>query len=514
VAASPTYVPFKGPPPDLAGTADGVQPAYFSYPSNRPRLFAQPILKGGDITGMVSTPTPPPPLLDQNPTWQEVNRRLGGSLRLLVSSSPDYPVKLGTMMAGDDTPELVYINQGGPTPAANLLAWLQAKCLDLTPFLSGDAVKDFTNLANMPPYNWKGTGTYYTGSIWGVPCPRPVIASALMVHQEMLEQIGADMPKSADDFKRILVTLTRPNQNVWGFGAQQNVAFNCTGVFAQMFGCPNNWKVDASGKLIKNWETDEFAASLGYIRDLYAAGVFHPNSTTYTAPAADADFAAGKFVFYFSTWTGFSTVFWPLANRLDPKVKLRPVPPFTADGTSKPRFFLGIGNFGNTYLKKTTPERAKELIRVLDFLAAPFGTEEQMLLTYGIEGTDYSLDDRGNPVATADGFSAKPVPWRFMTQYPVVQYNAVKSEEYARVAHAGEEAMIPPGLQDPTVTLYSPTYANSNAILQTEFYSGVTDIVTARRPITDLKSIVADWRSKGGDKMRAEFEQSLAATGA
>jgi putative aldouronate transport system substrate-binding protein len=190
------------------------------------------------------------------------------------------------------------------------------------------------------------------------------------------------------------------------------------------------------------------------------------------------------------------------------------VPPFTADGTSKPRFFLGIGNFGNTYLKKTTPERAKELIRVLDFLAAPFGTEEQMLLTYGIEGTDYSLDDRGNPVATADGFSAKPVPWRFMTQYPVVQYNAVKSEEYARVAHAGEEAMIPPGLQDPTVTLYSPTYANSNAILQTEFYSGVTDIVTARRPITDLKSIVADWRSKGGDKMRAEFEQSLAATGA
>jgi putative aldouronate transport system substrate-binding protein len=137
-----------------------------------------------------------------------------------------------------------------------------------------------------------------------------------------------------------------------------------------------------------------------------------------------------------------------------------------------------------------------------------------MLLTYGIEGTDYSLDDRGNPVATADGFSAKPVPWRFMTQYPVVQYNAVKSEEYARVAHAGEEAMIPPGLQDPTVTLYSPTYANSNAILQTEFYSGVTDIVTARRPITDLKSIVADWRSKGGDKMRAEFEQSLAATGA
>jgi hypothetical protein len=39
---------------------------------------------------------------------------------------------------------------------------------------------------------------------------------------------------------------------------------------------------------------------------------------------------------------------------------------------------------------------------------------------------------------------------------------------------------------------------------------GITDIVTGRRPIGDLSQLVADWRSKGGDKMRAEFEQALA----
>ncbi len=71
--------------------------------------------------------------------------------------------------------------------------------------------------------------------------------------------------------------------------------------------------------------------------------------------------------------------------------------------------------------------------------------------------------------------------------------------------------MIPLGVQDPTLPPFSATYANSNAILQRDFLSGITDIVTGRRPIGDLDGLVSDWRTKGGDKMRAEFEQSLAA---
>lgn len=509
-AQLPTYVPFKGPEPDLPGTAAGVQPAYFSYPKNPPRIFSQPPLKGIEVTGIVSTPTPPPPPMDQNPTWQEVNRRMGATLRLSVVPSPDYPTKLATMMAGEDTPDLVYINQGGPLPVANLLTWLQAKCTDLTPFLSGDAVKEYANLANMPTLHWKGPGTFYAGKLWGVPCPRPIIASALMTHQEMLDEIGAGVPTNADDFKRVLLALTRPNQNVWGMGVQGSQSFNLAGIFSQLFGAPNNWKVESNGKLVKNFETDEFKTAVGYVRDLYQAGVFHPNSTTYSAPGADGDFDAGRFAFYYSTWTGFSTVFWPQSLRINPATRLRPVPPFMADGKTTPRFFLGSANFGNTYFKKTTPERARDLLRVMDFLASPFGTQEQMLLSYGLPGQDYNLDADGNPLASPEGFASKPVPWRFMTQYPVVQYNTVNSREYATVAHAGEEQMVAAGLLDPTVSLYSPTYANANATLQGDFYSGITDIVTGRRPIGDLNGLVGDWRSKGGDKMRAEFEQSLA----
>jgi hypothetical protein len=36
-------------------------------------------------------------------------------------------------------------------------------------------------------------------------------------------------------------------------------------------------------------------------------------------------------------------------------------------------------------------------------------------------------------------------------------------------------------------------------------------IVTGRRPVGKLSVLIGDWRSQGGDKVRSEFEQSLAA---
>ena len=41
--------------------------------------------------------------------------------------------------------------------------------------------------------------------------------------------------------------------------------------------------------------------------------------------------------------------------------------------------------------------------------------------------------------------------------------------------------------------------------------SGVSDIIQGRRPIGDLDSLVADWRTKAGDKMRGEFQDAIAA---
>ena len=128
-------------------------------------------------------------------------------------------------------------------------------------------------------------------------------------------------------------------------GSQATAAFNVSNVFAQMFGAPNGWRVESGGKLVKSYETEEFKAGVAYARDLYQAGVFHPDSHTNTNTAADQGFTGAKFAFFNSTWTGFSTVFWPQAIRFNAATKLRPVAPFAADGSGKTQFYLGPGDF-------------------------------------------------------------------------------------------------------------------------------------------------------------------------
>ena len=74
------------------------------------------------------------------------------------------------------------------------------------------------------------------------------------------------------------------------------------------------------------------------------------------------------------------------------------VPPFAADG-GKPVYFLGPRILGYSILKKGSPDRVKEVLRMMDFFAAPFGSEEYNLTHYGVKDVHYALDGAGNPVA-------------------------------------------------------------------------------------------------------------------
>ncbi|HEY2592608.1 MAG TPA: hypothetical protein VGK33_01765, partial [Chloroflexota bacterium] len=103
-----------------------------------------------------------------------------------------------------------------------------------------------------------------------------------------------------------------------------------------------------------------------------------------------------------------------------------------------------------------------------------------------------------------------PVPFRYLTQYPGVQYNTTNPAAYAQLVHPTELAMAAAGMQDPTLSLYSPSFANLNATLKQAVSDGVSDIVQARRPLSDLDGLVAAWRSGGGDTIRGEYEAALA----
>jgi putative aldouronate transport system substrate-binding protein len=172
-------------------------------------------------------------------------------------------------------------------------------------------------------------------------------------------------------------------------------------------------------------------------------------------------------------------------------------------------FYFGTGSAGLTAVKMGSSERVQELLNVMNWLAAPFGSQEERLLRYGIEGTDYTLNDKGNPVPTDRGpADSAYVPWRFLASRPYVLYDA-SVPNYAQTSQADEKDSVPFGISNATDGLYSPTAASSGVTLAQKVDDGVSEIIRGIRPVSDLDQLVKDWLSAGGDKIRSEFQKAL-----
>jgi putative aldouronate transport system substrate-binding protein len=513
----PTYVPLTTAPPDLPGD-DKVEAGYFAFPRQVTKTVADtPIKGGGEVNVMTWNVTGPIAPLDGNTAWQEINRQVGATINLVNNvSNSDYRTKLATVVAGGDLPDTIYIpaTPGGQSaPFAQFPDFLERSAADLTPYLSGDAVKDYPNLAAIPTLAWKSV-TYHN-KIFGVPVAFPLVpGTVLWVHQELLDAKGLGRPKSTDDFKSTLQALRNLDSGVFGIGASVQGADTTSGAFdlglyQMYFGAPNNWKLNADGTLTRSFETDEYKAAVAYATDLVSSGLYHPDSPTLNQVSVRTNFVARKFVFVNSGWLAAAIQYWKGANQQNPPGNVDIVTPFGSDG-GKGSFYTGTQLFGWSLIKQAPDARVKDLLRFFNYLAAPFGSAEYLLINYGVEGKDFNFDDPGNPVLTSSGTANVNSLWTYIVQPPQVYYNATRPKDFATMMQTGARAMIAVGVADPAAALYSETHAAKGSVVNQGFLSAVGDIIAGRRPLSDYDGLVKDWQTGGGNQIRTEFQQAIA----
>ena len=513
-AALPTFVPnTSGPKPDFASSGPLYEDGYTKYPTNPVKANGEtPPGSGGrvDIFTTAFLPLPPNPV-DQNPAWQEVNKQLNASINYNTVSQADFQAKFAALMAGQDLPDIVLVRDATP----NIAQILQTQAADLTPYLGGDAVKDYPNLAAIPTFSWKNNGGVQNGHLYLIPIHRYAPGYTLYRNSEVYDaEIGANYtPKNADDFKRVLQQLNKPQQGRWAIGAWQNTQFQLT-YFASTFGAPNNWALEtASGKLTKDFETPQFKEAVDYVRDLVASGLYHPDSLTLVdVNAGRSNFLAGKWILNLEI---FGVAWQDLLQRgpkLNPSVTALPVAPFAAHDGAKPIHYLRPGYIASNMLRKAPPERIKELLRIMNWIAAPFGSAEDLLLTVGVKDVDYTLDAAGNAIPTErSNADANLVNWKYHVQHPQVAY-ATGVPAYAKLATDFEKIAIPVGIPDPVWGLSSSTWEKRGVSLNQTVLDALTDFIAGRRPMSEYDSVVKEWQSSGGDAIRMEFQQAIAAS--
>jgi putative aldouronate transport system substrate-binding protein len=381
---------------------------------------------------------------------------------------------------------------------------------DLTPYLSGDAVKDYPNLANFPTIAWRPM--VFNNAIYGIPCPTSLYLWVHWLQQDLLDADGLSRPRTADEYKQLAVHFTRPGQDLYGLGAEKDVALGMTnGWMTGIFGAPNGWLLDEhTGKLTYTLETEQYRAAVGYARDLWAAGVYHPNAMQYNLVSARNDFAARKFMFRFDAFAVASDLFWASAARRVPPGNPQVLPPFPATDGGTPTYWTTSGILGFSVLKQAPPERIKEILRVLNWLAAPLGTQEYLLKTYGLKDVHWTPDDNGNPILTDRGKADATVPFQYLTRGPYAQYWP-QTPQNAPVMYGVQKAISPYLTLNPTDPYYSPTNQSKLPQLTRDLVDRLNDIIIGRQPFSTFDDAVKAWQNGGGNQIRQEFEQSIAA---
>ncbi len=507
-SAYPNYYPANVAPPDIPGNAAGAEPGYTKFPRQLVKSVSETPASGGTIRGMTFWVNAIPTPMDRNTAWQQLNTNLGANLDVTLVPQADYAAKWGTVTASGDLPDLLYISIVPVLP--NIAAFVNASCADLTEHLGGDAVKDYPNLAALPSSSWNAG--IINGKLWGIPISRPVTGWPMYVQTSLLEKLGmaGAYPKNAEDFKAFCKALTNPSQGRWALGVTNDTTTGPYSMswFQGVFNAPNNWRLGSGGGLVKDIETEEYKAALVYLRELVAAGYVSPDVKA--NPDLTNDLFASKIVMRANAWNAYAQLYVNQAKRIGQTY--RTIPPFGHDGGPGTNL-LGPGHFGWVTLKKGSPERVKEMLRVINYLASPFGSEEFMITRFGIEGQQYTFNEDGAPIFTPQGMAdfpgypnnqvgylGIPAPWLYSQDVP----------EYAEFASAEERGLIEAGVTDPTQGHYSPTDSRSGAQLQRLIFDRVSGIAAGRQPISDLDKLVSDWKAQGGDRIREEYEKSIA----
>jgi putative aldouronate transport system substrate-binding protein len=501
----PAYVPSSPVSPDIP-SVNGSDPAYLTYPTNLIKTVSETPGSGGSFTAITPIFGSTPPATG-NHYYAAMSQALGTNLTVQPANGVTYNTALPPLFAGNRLPDWIDIPSWNIGPL-NFGQAVSAKFADLTPYLAGDNIKKYPNLANIAPAAWQAG--VWNNRIYGIPVypSNVVFAGTLFYRQDILQKMGITPTiNTAADLFSLGKEVNNPKGRRWAFDdpwSYLNSAFNIPNN-------PPNWTTNAKGDLVASYETPQIIEAMNWLRSVVAAGMMHPDAIALNTGAGNTRFYSGQVVLTgggTGAWNGSDAVAGKAAN---PSYVRMAFPLFTASGTGTPGIALGNGaslfSYFNKGLSKTQIE---ELLRVANYLAAPFGTYEYTLTNFGVQGVDWAPSSAGPSYTATGNKEVAPTTFPFLATGPSVTSVQSGHTEVARAYAMWQQGAakykykplfydmnvtVPPNL---ATALAAPTFTSTGNIIQ--------NVVRGRNTIADYQAAVRTWQRNGGNALRTFFE--------
>jgi ABC-type glycerol-3-phosphate transport system substrate-binding protein len=497
----PAYVPTSSIKPDIPGvtgaTGFSSDPVFLSYPASPVQTVTGVPGKGGSYSTITPLWGAIPPS-SGNSYYQSVNQALGATLKIQPSDGNNYQTMLPTLFAASKLPDWIQI------PGWNMptLGFSDAvtKFADLGPYLSGDKVKAYPNLAAIPSSAWQAC--IWNGKLYGLPVypSGATIPGTYFYRKDIFAQLGInpDSVKSPDDLAALGAQLTSASAGRWAFD-------DLWPYLGQIFKYPSSvsWGIDADGKIYHKYESAGMLEALNWEAKLVKAGYVHPDAVAGNSQNAKQRFWSGKVVVTGDgpgAWKGDDAKSGAAAN---PSYNRQAFKLLSVDG--KPTIEMnpsaGMYSFLNA---KLSADQIKECLSIANYLAAPYGSAEWLTVNFGPAGTDYTMID-GNPQLTERGSKEVATTFQFLVT-PLTPTTVISGYTQVAKDYAAWEADMVKYSVKPAFYAMNITEPVQYAKIGQAVEDILIDVRFGRKPISAFQDAVKTWQSQGGNALRAFYE--------
>jgi putative aldouronate transport system substrate-binding protein len=499
----PAYLPrsVSGITPDFP-SVDGSPPGYLSYPTTLVRTVGEVPGRGGSYTSITplwgSIPSPA-----GNTYYNAVNTALGANLTMQPANGDTYSTILPPLFAGNKVPDWIQI----PTFWTAPLNFGQAaadKLADLTPYLAGDKIKQYPNLAAIFSGGWQAG--VWNDKIYGIPeyTAQFNTGYTLYYRADVLDSLGIGTPNitSAADLLALGKEINDPAKKRWAFD-------DIWGYLYQPFEIPSGWTTNAKGDLVAYIETENIIEAMNWQAQLFQQGLVNPDSVAGDIATAKQRFWSGEMLIYADGGGAWDFGDAQSGQAASKSYVRNAFNYFTAGGTGTPTMPLENAASFISYLNKDLkPSQIEEMLRIANYLAAPYGSYEYTLIQYGAENTDWTMGSDG-PVLNATGTKQVAGTYEFLAS----PNNPVTNPGYPQITtanctwnNANAKYSYKPLFYDLNVVVPNDlATANSYAVF-TATPSIMYEVVRGRSSIADYRAAVKSWQNNGGNKLRAFYD--------
>jgi putative aldouronate transport system substrate-binding protein len=502
----PHYNPSSLVKPDY-GSVAGSSPAYLSYPSDLVRTVSAIPGSGGSYTAI--TPLWGTIPSSGNPFDQAVNQALGATVSVSPANGNNYSTVLPQLFSGNKLPDWIQV----PTFWAPPLNFGQAaadRLADLTPYLAGDKIGQYPNLAAIFSSGWEAG--VWDDKLYGFPSYTATFnyGYQLYYRADLLDKLGIGTPavKSINDLWDLAMEVNDPKAKRWALG-------DIFGYLYQPFNYAL-WMLDDKGNLITQYESEGIIEAMNWMAKAIKAGLVHPDQVAGNYGNGITEFYAGQMAIVSDgsgAWNAADAQKGQASNKGYTRASFDF---FAATGGGEPKMPLEAATAWTSYLNKSlSAKQIEECLRIANYLAAPFGSIEYNLLNYGVEGVDYTTTGTG-PQLTAKGtqYAGSAVStYNFLVSPNNTVYNAgypAVTKASASWAQRNAGHGYQPLFYELNVTVPN-SLSSANAFTPfTQTDSIMYEVVRGRSSIADYNSTLATWKRNGGNKLKSFYEGVLA----